>query len=175
MASLVSHPVRVSTIKLHHPQRLYDELPMYGSTSQESDSQHFCQKHKSVKAYVFFRNQVFGYLSFRIYGENVSSDMQVTQIAFNPRHIAFFSMTPHVVFSIATRDDPVSCQYMTVQFKDQTCNNFVRGKIQSKHMSTTRIKCSVACPYYIWWACIPSHIIHSYKMRQWSSRYTEGK
>ena len=39
MASLVSQSVRVSTTILHHPQRLYEELPMYGSTAQEPDLQ----------------------------------------------------------------------------------------------------------------------------------------
>ena len=39
MASLVSHPVCVSTTILHRPQILYDELPIYGSTTQELDLQ----------------------------------------------------------------------------------------------------------------------------------------
>ena len=52
---------------------------------------------------------------------------------------------------------------------------FFRGKIQSKHMPTARIECSVAYPSYIWWACIPSHISQPYEMREWSSRYTSEK
>ena len=39
---------------------------------------------------------------------------------------------------------------MTVQFKDQICNNFVRGTMQSKHIPNARIKCSVAYSSYIY-------------------------
>ena len=39
MAFLISHSVRVSTKILYPPQRLYDELPMNGSTAQGLDLQ----------------------------------------------------------------------------------------------------------------------------------------
>ena len=53
----------------------------------------------------------------------------------------------------------MSWQYMIVQFKDQICNNFVRGTTQSRHMPTARIECSVAYPSYIWWAFITGHTV----------------
>ena len=43
-------------------------------------SNNFGQKHKSVKAYVFFKNQVSDYVSFRIYGEHVSPVISVTHM-----------------------------------------------------------------------------------------------
>ena len=51
---------------------------MYGSTAQESDSQYFCRKHKSVRACVFFKNQVFPSHMILIYGEHASPVMSVT-------------------------------------------------------------------------------------------------
>ena len=46
------------------------------------------------------------------------------------------------------KDYMMSWQYMAVHLKDQICNNFVRGTIQSKHMPAAIIGYSVAYDYY---------------------------
>ena len=53
----------------------------------------------------------------------------------------------------AEANEPSSASYtngFSLQFKDQICNNFVRGTMQSKHMPTARIECSVAYSSYIY-------------------------
>ena len=71
---------------------------------------------------------------------------QATRMASHIRHPTCVSTTLRTVDMY----DTVSSQYMTVQLKDQVHNNFVRSTIQSRHMPTWRIECSVAYPSYIY-------------------------
>lgn len=93
---------------------------------------------------------------------------QATRMASHIRHPDCISTTLRTIVRYYT----VSWQYMTAQLKNQNRIIFVRSTNQSRHMPTARIECLMVYSSYIWWACIPGHTSHWYKIRQWSSRYT---